>query len=269
MNKLLLTLFLSSLSLLAQGRTQRAPLPVAACQAQAPLGMPQTARTTSLICRQGYLTANDTAAKVPVWTSYTLTPQHALGCLPRTDAFATDQSLPAGLRADPSDYAGTGYDKGHVAPDGDMSWDPQVEIESFLMTNMFPQLPGLNRGIWKLLETAVRGWAVQRGHTMLIYAGPVYAANDPVIGANHVVVPHAFFKIVVDGNTNEVAGFLFPQAGNQGNDLTKVRASVAQIQQLTGINFGFPGTLKEQPAGQVWPVDFGALTNSKKAVCKQ
>ena len=269
MKKLFLTLFLSSLSLLAQGRTQRAPLPLNACEAQAPLGLPKTARAVSTICRQGYLTANDTAAKLPVWTSYTLTPQHALGCLPRTDAFATDQSLPAGKRADPSDYAGTGSDKGHVAPDGDMSWDPQVETESFLMTNMMPQLPGLNRGIWKLLETAVRGWVVQRGHNMLVYAGPIYSTADPVIGANHVVVPHAFYKIVVDGTTGEVAGFLFPQTGNQGNDLTRVRATVAQIQQQTGVDFGITADQKELALNQLWPVDFGALTNSKKAVCKQ
>ena len=47
----------------------------------------------------------------------------------------------------------TGYDKGHAAPDGDLSWSQQVEYESFLMTNMYPQHGSLNRGIWKLLET--------------------------------------------------------------------------------------------------------------------
>jgi endonuclease G, mitochondrial len=253
----------------AQRPAQHPPLPLDQCQTQAPWGLPQTNRPLAVICRRGYVTGNDTQAHIPAWTSWTLTPQHALGCLPRTDAFAADQSLPVGIAATPADYAGSGYDKGHVAPDGDMSWDLQVETESFLMTNMMPQLPGLNRGIWKLLETAVRGWAFQRGHTYLIYAGPVYGSGDPVIGSDHVVVPHAFFKIVLDTNTQEMAGFLFPHTGNQGNDLLKVRATVAQIQQLTGIQFEFPPGVKELPGNQLWPVDFGSLTQSKRNVCKQ
>lgn len=269
MKKILMLFVLIFAPVWPQGRVQKPPMPLENCSNQAPLGLPQTNRATTMICRTGYLTANDTAAKLPVWTSYTLTPAHALGCIPRTDAFAADQSLTPGLRAEPSDYAGTGYDKGHVVPDADLSWDLQAEYESFLMTNMMPQLPGLNRGIWKLLETAVRGWAVQRGHNLLIYVGPIYGSGDPVIGANRVIIPRAFYKIVVDGSTGEVAGFLFPQAPNQGNDLTRVRVPIAQIEQLSGIKFQLPDDQRELPLDQVWPVDYGALTNAKKATCKQ
>jgi hypothetical protein len=77
--------------------------------------------------------------------------------------------VPNGAR--PDDSAGTGYDKAHAAPDGDLSWSQQVEYESFLMTNMYPQHGSLNRGIWKLLETSVRGWAVQRNQPYTIYVG--------------------------------------------------------------------------------------------------
>ena len=134
-------------------------LPVEQCQLHSPYGFASVNKKLQPVCRQGYLSAYDAQAKIPAYVAYTLLPQNALGCVARSNAFAADQSINQGAR--PDDYAGTGYDKGHMAPDGDLSWDQQVEYESFLMTNMAPQAGSLNRGIWKLLETEVRGWAVQ------------------------------------------------------------------------------------------------------------
>lgn len=247
---------------------QVAPYPIEKCQVQAPYGFPQTSTPGVAICRAGYVTLNDTSAKLPVWVSYTLYPEYALGCVPRSNGFAPDQSLPKGSRAELIDYKGSGYDIGHVVPNADQSRFDQTEKESFLLSNMFPQLPGLNRGIWKLLETNVRGWATQRQHPIVVYAGPIYGAGDKTIGANKVVVPHAFFKIVIDSTTNEVAGFLFKHEGGQGNDLTTVRAPIAQIQQLSGVVFAYPANAIELPLNQLWPVDYGVLTKSKQAECK-
>ena len=246
--------------------TQTAPLAVEKCAVHNPWGFPQSQYSVTPICRRGYFVGYDPQAKIPRYVNYTLTPPNALGCWPRTNAFVADQSVPGGPR--PEDYAGTGYDKGHAAPDGDLSWDEQVEYESFLMTNMFPQLGGLNRGIWKLLETSIRGWAVQQNQTYTIYVGAIYnAATDKKIG-NGVVVPSAFYKIVINQATGAAAGWYFRHEGGQGNDLTKVRASIAQIQQAAGIKFAFPANARELPVGGEWPVDYGALTNAKRAKCK-
>ena len=266
-------LFLAAVVLLsttyaAVAAPQAPAQPITACQAQSPFGFANTQRTGLVaLCHYAYLTVVDPQAKIPVYVSYTLTPQHALGCLPRTDAFAADASMPNG--AVPGDYAGTGFDKGHVAPDGDMSWEMQAELESFLMTNMLPQLPSLNRGIWKLLETSIRGWSFQNGQTFTIYAGPLYGAGDRTIGRG-VVVPHGFFKIVINNNTGAVAGWQFPHApnqGNLGNDLTKFRVPVGQIEKTAGIQFAFPAKAVELAPGQEWPVNFGQLTASKRAKC--
>ena len=246
---------------------QRAPNPPAACQVHQPYGWAQTAHQLQPICRQAYLVAYDAAAKLPNYVAYTLTPPNALGCVARTNAFATDQSVPGG--ATPDDYAGTGYDKGHMAPDGDLSWDPQVEYESFLMTNMSPQAGSLNRGIWKLLETSVRGWAVQGNQTYTIIAGGVYDATDKKIGKG-VVVPHGFYKIVINQATGEIAGWAFPHTApypNLGNDLTKFRLPISQIEKIAGVNFAFPKNARELDPGKEWPVDFGKLTNAKRAKC--
>jgi endonuclease G len=247
---------------------QRAPLPVQACAVHSPYGFAQTARTAQPICREAYLVAYDAPVKVPVYVAYTLLPQNALGCFPRTNAFVADQSL-GGTGARPDDYAGTGYDKGHAAPDGDLSWSAIVEYESFLMTNMYPQAGSLNRGIWKLLETSVRGWAVQTNQSYTIFVGAFYGQGDKTIG-NGVVVPHGYYKIVVNNNTRQIAGWAFPHVApypNLGNDLRVFRKPIAQIEQEAGVDFKFPADAVELQPGQEWPVDFGALTNAKRAKC--
>ena len=267
MKKFLFAILLAASSL-AHAWDQRAPLPVQACQVHSPYGFAQTQRTAQPICREAYLVAYDAPVKIPVYVAYTLLPQNALGCWPRTNAFVPDASL-NGTGARPDDYAGTGYDKGHAAPDGDLSWSQQVEYESFLMTNMYPQHGSLNRGIWKLLETSVRGWAVQLNQPFTIYVGALYGAGDPTIG-NGVIVPHGYYKIVINNQTKQIAGWGFPHTKpyvNLGNDLTKFRLPISQIEQQAGVKYAFPqGAIELQP-GQEWPVDYGKLTNAKRAKC--
>jgi len=262
-------LIASSLSTASFAWTQRPPLPVAQCKVHSPYGWATSATKLQPICRQGYFVAYDPTVKIPSYVMYTLTPPQALGCVERTNAFAEDQSIQNGPR--PDDYDGTGYDRGHMSPDGDLSWDQQVEYESFLMTNMTPQAGSLNRGIWKLLETSVRGWAVQRNQSFTITSGSLYANSDLRIG-NGVIVPHGYYKIVINNQTKEVAAWAFPHVApypNLGNDLTKFRMPVAQLQQQAKIKFAMPVGFKELAPGAEWTVDFGALTTAKRAKCSR
>jgi endonuclease G len=268
MKQFLTAIALVATSLTASAWEQRAPLPVAACQVHSPYGFAQTARAAQPICREAYLVAYDAPVKIPAYVAYTLLPQNALGCFPRTNAFVADQSL-GGTGARPDDYAGTGYDKGHASPDGDLSWTQQVEYESFLMTNMYPQHGSLNRGIWKLLETSVRGWTVQLNQPFTIYVGAFYGQGDEFIGKG-IIVPHGYYKIVINNATGEVAGWVFPHTKpyiNLGNDLTKFRQPLTAIMEKAAVKFAFPAGAKEIVPGQEWPVNFGALTNAKRAKC--
>ena len=138
MKKLLMAIgFLAATTTAVLAWTQTAPLDPNYCvQNHTPYGAPQAARPdASYICRRGYFVMHDNQAKIPVWVAWSVTPATVNGCIARSNAFVADQSVPNG--ATPSDYAGTGYDKGHAAPDGDLSWNQQVEYESFLMTNMY------------------------------------------------------------------------------------------------------------------------------------
>jgi endonuclease G, mitochondrial len=267
MKRFLIAIALIAVSFNSYAWNQRAPGTIQQCQQHIPYGAESSAMPLQPICRQAYLVEYDVANKIPNNVSWTLQPQNALGCVARSNAFAADQSVPNG--ASPAEYAGTNYDKGHMAPDGDQSWDQQVEFESFLMTNMNPQAGSLNRGIWKLLETSFRGWAYQLNTPFTAYAGALYNAQDKTIGKG-IRVSHAYYKIVINDKTGEVAGWLFPHVApypNLGNDLTKFRTPIAQIEQQAGVKFAFPANAKELAPGQEWKVDFGALTNQKRKLC--
>jgi endonuclease G len=267
MKSLFLILLLALLIPTTYAKDQAAPLPLQQCINQAPYGFPQTSRLGVTICRHAYVTLNDMSAKLPIWVSYVLEPKNALGCILRSNSFAPDASLPKGQRAELKDYAGSGFDIGHTAPDGDMSFDIQAETESFILSNMTPQYPHTNRGNWKFLETSIRGWVVQSNQSFTIYAGPIYNDTDKTIGVNKVVVPHAFYKIVINNITGDAAGWIFPNSNTGDNNIVKLRAPIILIQQQVGIKFPLPFTARELSTGQEWPVNFGQLTKAKKAKC--
>jgi endonuclease G len=270
MKKLLLSLglFLSFVGM-SFAWDQKPNKPIAECAAQLPFGVPSTNKPgTTVLCHTAYAVLHDDTAKIPVWVAYTLTPKNAIGCVERTNAFVANNILGA-KSAKPSDYAGTGYDQGHLAPDGDMSWDQQVEYESFLMSNMSPQLPNLNRGIWKSLESNVRAWAYGNNTSYTVYAGNIYTVGKSKTIGTGVVVPDFLYKIVINNSTKEVLAFTFAQLDKQEIDLPKNLVSVAKIEQLTGITFAVPpGHDKTKAATAVWPVDLKKTADAKKAQCK-
>ena len=108
--KRIITTILLILSTQVYAWDQRSPLPVQSCQVHSPYGFANTQKQVSAICREGYLVAYDSPAKIPLYVAYTLKPENALGCFPRTNAFVADQSVQGGAK--PDDYANTGYDKG-------------------------------------------------------------------------------------------------------------------------------------------------------------
>ena len=152
-------------------------------------GLPKDNTSNAItICRTAYEVRYDPIAKVPIWVAYTLKPSHTVGCVLRSNSFAADKSLPEVARSYVSDYAVSGYDAGHIANDADMSWDDKVERESFILSNIAPQTPELNRGIWRTLEAAVRSWAYNSGDDIAVYAGAIYDMKEGrTIGPDKVV----------------------------------------------------------------------------------
>lgn len=264
MYKLLIVLAIAISPIFALAKTQPLPLSIEQCTQHSPWGLPVSQQRLTLICRTGYITAHDNTARIPAWTAHRLEPVHVMSCNPRDDAFAADASLPPGQRAELRDYVNSGYDMGHMVPSADQVWSTETEYQSFFLSNMSPQLPGLNRAIWKQLETSVRAWAHQRNHALVIYTGSVYLNSSKRIGTG-VVVPDAFWKIVVDTVTGETLAFGFPHSEKLGRDLQPRQTSVAEIEQVSGIRF--PLALDKNRVDPMWAVDIAKFNRDKKALC--
>lgn len=206
------------------------------CKEYAKLGVPGTSGT--LLCRTAYLLAHDTDRKTPIWVAEHLTHDKAAATLARTNNFQPDPDLDEGERAELSDYKGSGYDRGHMAPAGDMRWDQQSMSESFFLSNMVPQVgKGMNQGIWKDLEEKVRHWALDRGE-LYIYTGPIYANAAPkTIGANKVAVPTHIYKIVYDPVQVEAIAFIMPNMKLKSSDMPNYIVTVREVEEKTGLNF--------------------------------
>ncbi len=101
------------------------------------------------------------------WVIYLLTQDRVADSFERTDNFRPDPKVITGS-ASLADYKGSGYDRGHLAPAADMKWSENVMSESFFMSNMSPQKPGFNRGIWKSLESIVRTWAIENNEIYIV-----------------------------------------------------------------------------------------------------
>ena len=250
----------------ASHSAQRAPLSLDQCRAQLPLGTPRAQVVGFPMCRMAYATLNDTTARLPVWVAYVLEPKNAIGCEPRISFFSADESLPKRARAEERDYARSGYDIGHMAPSADMSWNETVLEESFLLSNAAPQMPNLNRGIWKTLETNIRAWAHERKHKMLVYVGPIYSMGNAVIGPNRVIVPHAYYKIVVDLQTKETLAFIFPHHIPKYGKLESYQVTVADIEQQTKVQFPVPRGMKTVKL-PLFTSEAGKLTRDKRRTC--
>ena len=176
---------------------------------------------------------------VPNWVAYELTDLEATGDLPRTNNFAPDPLV----HGDPVvtyDYSHSGYDRGHMAPAGDMKWSEQAMRESFYMTNICPQNHNNNAGDWKSLEELARDWAHQYG-SIYIACGPIVQERYQTIGQHHrIAVPDAFYKVFLRQTNNgwTSIGFVMPnKAGSR--PLMTYMMSVNEVEQLTGIDFFF------------------------------
>lgn len=236
--------------------------PIASCAKHIPYGKPKSfTQDTTVVCRDGYILEHDNKAHIPIWVAYTLTPETAVGCFPRVSRFRPDPNVHAS--AEPQDYAKSGYDIGHMANDSDMRWSIKAQQESNLFPNAAPQLPGLNRAAWKSLEVRTRSWAVGRKNPILVYVGPIYDVKlDLTIGSNRVVVPHAFYKVLVDQKTGETLAFIYAQA-NSTADPDTFLSSLAEVQRQAGVVLPMPKNIKFSKT--IWPVTASSIKQKATA----
>ena len=129
-------------------------------------------RSDRVITHKGYTVSYNYDWKIPNWVAYELTDWEVAGEVPRYDRFKPDPMVPQNATATTDDYKYSGFDRGHMAPAADMKWDEQAMKESFYLSNICPQNPNLNGGVWKDLEEQVRDLASQKGRIFVV-CGPI------------------------------------------------------------------------------------------------
>ncbi|NCC11011.1 MAG: DNA/RNA non-specific endonuclease [Bacteroidia bacterium] len=209
-----------------------------------------TDRSEQLLYRRGYTVSYNKTTKLPNWVAWKLTPDRLVERFSRTDKFLPDPEVKDPVTT--TDYKGARIDRGHMCPAGDNRWDRKAMMESFYMTNVCPQHHNLNRGDWKELEEACRVWAQEAG-AVYIACGPIlYNQTHRTIGQHRVVVPEAFFKVVLTlGKHPKAIGFIYKNtAGN--HPLDAYVNSVDQVERITGIDFfpALPDHIEKQVEAQ-------------------
>lgn len=197
-----------------------------------PKGTPE-----QILKRTGYVASYNKTTLLPNWVAWHLTAERTEGSAKRSGVdFAEDTEVPE-PRATDWDYYNSGYDRGHMCPAADNKWSKKAMEESFLFTNMCPQNGNLNRGDWNEMEMACRKWAKKYGDLYIVCGPILYKGKHKTIGKNKVVVPEAFFKVVLrTGDDPQAIGFIYKNtSGNRPKD--SYVNTVDEVERITGIDF--------------------------------
>ena len=198
-----------------------------------------TGVSEQILYRTGYTTSYNKDTRLPNWVAWCLTAEHTAGKYKRPGkAFHEDTDVPE-PRAVDWDYYNSGYDRGHMCPAADNKWSADAMYESFLFTNMCPQNHILNVGDWNEMENQCRRWAREYGEVYIVCGPILLKQKHKTIGKNKVVVPEAFFKVVLRMQPSPKAiGFIYRNTdGNRPKDAYV--NSVDEVERITGMDF-FP-----------------------------
>ena len=191
-----------------------------------------------ILQRTSFIVSYNQDTKLPNWVAWNLSAEHTDGPYGRLSNFYEDKDVPI-PRATPYDYRGSGWSRGHMCPAGDNKWDGVAMFETFSLINVCPQNANLNSGLWNSIEIDCRNWARRFGDVYIV-CGPLFMNREhEIIGANQIVVPEAFFKVVLCLNgVPKGIGFIIRNTdGNKKRDL--YYNSIDEVERITGIDF-FP-----------------------------
>lgn len=190
---------------------------------------------TQEICYEGFGLVHSGITNGPLWSAEHLTRENAVlaKSLSREDSFHPEPALQINGRAELKDFARSGYDRGHMSPNGDMS-NRTAQYESFSLANIVPQNANNNRFIWAGLETSTRQLAKSEGQLYIITGPAFLGQNLQKIG--NVIVPSHLFKVIYSPTRNQAAAYFVANEATENYEVI----SVAELEQKIGINL-LPG----------------------------
>ncbi|KXV22035.1 endonuclease [Gluconobacter japonicus] len=188
---------------------------------------------TVLLCNDAFAVLHSGISHGPLWTAEHLTEEgleHSMQIGRVVRFFHADPRLSFEDRAELSDYHASDYDRGHMVCSGD---EPSLRAQeqSFALSNVVPQTPELNEGIWTGVEMAVRRLAQREGE-LYVVTGPAFGASVKTIGSHRVFVPSATWKAIYDP-AEDGAGAYYCQNSSQP---TCTIISIGALIQATGVD---------------------------------
>lgn len=187
------------------------------------------------LCFEAFAVMHSGITKTPLWSAERLTKNGLASAktLVRENSFHPDESIPASERAELKDYSRSGYDRGHLAPNGDMP-TKKAQYESFSLANIIPQNPDNNRYIWEGVESAVRTYVKRHGELYVI-TGPVFAGSEIKQLNGRLFVPTHIYKAVYDPRKGAAAAYVVENTADQKYYVM----SMQELEKWTGITM-FP-----------------------------
>ncbi|ELA08675.1 DNA/RNA non-specific endonuclease (Mg-dependent) [Moraxella macacae 0408225] len=187
------------------------------------------------LCFNGFAVLYSGVSRTPIWVGEYLTRQRLSYAkkLKREDNFHAESRLPSSVRSEIYDYKKSGYDRGHLAPNADMS-NKTSQYDSFSLANIAPQHPDNNQKNWLKVEQLTRTLTNRYGSSYVI-TGVAYLSPQLKKLNNRVLVPTHFFKAVYFPSNNQAVAFITPNDASQQTDVV----SLQQLQQVTGVD-AFP-----------------------------
>jgi endonuclease G len=171
------------------------------------------------------------------WVYYEFIREELNGTAPAKRTYRMDKDIKT-KSASTSDYTRSGFDRGHLVALADMRRTSWHVYEANLMSNITPQNPSFNRGIWKKLENKVRYWVETKGTLHVICGGIVPVEYETIGKKNKIAVPTHYFKVILFEGTEgiQVISFVIPN-GKSTKDIQIYSVPVDYIEMLTGIDF--------------------------------
>jgi endonuclease G len=187
---------------------------------------------TQELCYSSFAVMHSGISRTPLWSAEHLSKEGLRHKTKRSNDFHPEDQLSADERAELSDYARSGYDRGHMAPAADMG-NKQAQHECFTLANMVPQNSANNRGIWSAIEGATRHLTNQKGELYVI-TGPLFIGSK-VKRIGRVLVPSKLYKAIYDPSSGEGGAYLIDNS--ESNDFEVI--SIAEIEKISGLTL-FP-----------------------------
>jgi len=188
------------------------------------------------LCKTNYAVIHSCSKKNPVAVMEHITIQAISGPASRKDDFRADPAVHQQCRSQLQDYAGQPYDRGHMSAAAGNTQNDAVMSESFFLSNMVPQVPNNNRGIWRILEMQIRDQVKATGQSLYVISGAIFAPGHATIGQG-VGVPTHLFKVIINKNSGNATAYLMPNAALPVADLPRYRTTVQAAEQATGMRF--------------------------------